>query len=407
MDAETSPSVQCKVVKASTKESYQGASESLRDLAELDISAKQCERITQHIGRERVAQRNAALVEYEELPWPEQRRTPSHAPANAWTGRVAAVIVDGGRAQIRDERWGTEYQPGEKRRRWWREPKAACLATFASQIHPQDPLPEVPSCLLDPLWLIPKVLEIKRTRRAEVEGEPAARNETPAALPVDEEPQHWSPPPLVRSLVATFGNYEQLGRLARVEAWQRGFDTAVRKVFLGDGHLANWSVHEARFSDYTPIADLLHALSYVYTAAVESSPDMEASWPLCVRWITAVWQGRVSQVLAELEPLLAAARSPESHEKLRTCLSFLRNNASRMQYDQYRQRGLPITTVLIESAVKQLNKRMKGTEMFWKSGAEPQLQLRADLLSETQPLDHYWKTRPLLQTGFRNRCTKP
>ena len=166
-------------------------------------------------------------------------------------------------------------------------------------------------------------------------------------------------------------------------------------------------MQEDRFSDYTPITDLMHALSYVYTAAVESSPDMEASWSHCVRWIRAVWQGRVSQVLVELEPLLDAARSPESHEKLRTCLSFLRNNASRMQYDQYRQRGLPLTTVLIESAVKQINKRMKGTEMFWKSGAEPQLQLRTELLSETQPLDQYWKTRPLLQTGFRNRCTKP
>lgn len=264
----------------------------------------------------------------------------------------------------------------------------------------------MPSCLLDPLWLIPKVLEIKRARRAEVEGEPRAPHETPVTLPAGEEPQPWSPPPLVRSLVATFDNYEKLGRLARAEAWRRGFDAAIRKVFLGDGHLANWSVQEERFSDYTPVTDLMHALSYVYTATVEASPDMEASWSLCVRWITAVWQGRVSQVLAELEPLLETAPSPESREKLRTCLVYLRNNASRMQYDQYRQRGLPITTVLIESAVKQLNKRMKGTEKFWKPGAEPQLQLCADTISETQPLDHYWKTRPLLQSGFRNRCTK-
>jgi hypothetical protein len=62
-------------------------------------------------------------VSFDERTLPEQKRGVSaDAPANPWEGRVAAVIADGGRAQMRDERWGTPKPPGE-RRNWWGEPQ--------------------------------------------------------------------------------------------------------------------------------------------------------------------------------------------------------------------------------------------------------------------------------------------
>jgi hypothetical protein len=36
-----------------------------------------------------------------------------------------------------------------------------------------------------------------------------------------------------------------------------------------------------------------------------------------------------------------------------------------MRYADYRQQGLPITSNYVESAVKQFNQRVKGTEKFW------------------------------------------
>ena len=64
-----------------------------------------------------------------------------------------------------------------------------------------------------------------------------------------------------------------------------------------------------------------------------------------------------------------------------------------MKYDQYRKDGLPITSSHIESTIKQINRRVKGTEKFWDQGAEPLLQLSADHISETYVLERFWANR--------------
>lgn len=398
VEAACSPEVQRKVVAASTESrSYQVASTLLRELAELDVSAKQCERITQRIGEERITQRETRLEQYQQLPLPQQQKAPPDAPSNSWEGRVAAVLIDGGRAQIRDERWGEPHPAGETVS-WWREPKVACLATFSSDSHASDPIPEVPECLLDPLWVIPRVKEIKGGRCGEL---PASEPAEQSANSPREKPPRWSPKPLVRSVVATFEPYQHLGRLAKVEAYHRGFAQASRKVFLGDGHLSNWAIQQQYFPRYTAVTDLLHALSYVYHAALESTPHMQSCWQRCKRWITWVWQGKVRRVIAELTTLVESASEGPSRETLQEGLTYLSNNAQRMRYDEYRQAGLPITTTIIESTIKQINRRMKGTEKFWRPGAEPQLQLCADRISETNPLTKFWDQRKIQQQGHR------
>jgi hypothetical protein len=197
VEVECSPAVEAKVVVASTRNhSHEAASAELCDLAELEISAKRCARITQRIGQARLGERRRRCAGFQGRTPPEQKRgVPADAPANGWEGRVAAVIVDGGRAQMRDERWGTPKQPREQRN-WWREPKSACLTTFQSRQNVEDPLPEIPACLLDPLFVIPRVLEMKRTRAGTGEAEKpglASQAVAPAVPPV--KPERWSPRP--------------------------------------------------------------------------------------------------------------------------------------------------------------------------------------------------------------------
>ena len=67
-----------------------------------------------------------------------------------------------------------------------------------------------------------------------------------------------------------------------------------------------------------------------------------------------------------------------------------------MDYPRYRREGLPITSSPMESLIKQINQRVKGTEMFWLQpvGAEAILQIRAASLSEDGRLQDYQRNCP-------------
>ena len=51
-------------------------------------------------------------------------------------------------------------------------------------------------------------------------------------------------------------------------------------------------------------------------------------------------------------------------------------------------------TRAVESAIKMINRRVKGSEKFWSEpGAEAILQLRADELGETETMSRFWLER--------------
>jgi hypothetical protein len=52
-------------------------------------------------------------------------------------------------------------------------------------------------------------------------------------------------------------------------------------------------------------------------------------------------------------------------------LTYLQNHQDKMDYASYRRDGLPITSSHVESTVKLIGRRVKGTEKFWsEEGAE-------------------------------------
>ncbi|NQU25576.1 MAG: hypothetical protein HQ567_30185, partial [Candidatus Nealsonbacteria bacterium] len=77
-------------------------------------------------------------------------------------------------------------------------------------------------------------------------------------------------------------------------------------------------------------------------------------------------------------------------------IGYLQNNASRMDYPTYRREGLPTTSSLMESFVKELNHRVKGTEKFWNDGrsGEAILQVRAAALCDDDRLESHLRNRP-------------
>jgi len=152
----------------------------------------------------------------------------------------------------------------------------------------------------------------------------------------------------------------------------------------------------------------VHALSYIFAAAFAGRPQGEGA-EVYKRWIQAVWSGQVTSILPELEERSTELGSPPSEcadsdprKLVFESLRYLKNNAERMRYDHYRRQGLPIMTSAVESVIKMINKRVKGSEKFWsEAGAEAILQLRADYLSETETMSRFWLARESTASGFR------
>src|SRR5437870_738518 len=94
-----SPSLQRKIVYAGTAHgSFEQGQQALQALAEVQVTTKQVERLTEQIGHERLAERNEAVAAFEALPLTEKHQS----PAGAVRPQVAVVMVDGGRVQIRE-----------------------------------------------------------------------------------------------------------------------------------------------------------------------------------------------------------------------------------------------------------------------------------------------------------------
>jgi hypothetical protein len=67
-----------------------------------------------------------------------------------------------------------------------------------------------------------------------------------------------------------------------------------------------------------------------------------------------------------------------------------------MDYPRYRRDGLPITSSPVESWVKQLNQRVKGSEKFWNDDDNPEamLHLRAAWLNDEEEFVARIRNRP-------------
>lgn len=393
MDYDYSPTAWKKVVYAGTQAtSFPQGSRDLKELAELDVSPERVRRATERIGNERVAERDTQVAAYEALSIPQRRKVPADQPTPA----VACVQMDGGRYQFFDR---AEPQRNEDDT-FWREMKVGCLWSMTSKVSAEDPCPQLPASFVDPGRMQRMVREIKGFSGPGISAED---DEEPR---VDERPAR--PEPLARSIVASRHGVETFGKLLVSEAYQRRFGGASRKAFVADGSDANWGVWGRHFSDYVPILDFIHALTYVYAAALAGNA-LQKAWQAYRNWAQWVWSGQVDRVIAALELRQLELGEPTKETSktapcaiVATSLGYLRNQRSRMDYPQYRRQGLPITSTYVESTVKQINRRMKGTEKFWSRGTEAMLTLVADHLSDTPTLARFWRNRPHRLTGHRS-----
>jgi hypothetical protein len=373
----------------------------------LDISPRQVGRLANEVGSELVQIRDANAVKH-------RRRQLSPQVANA--PALATVEVDGGRLFTREPGCGPGVHQAQSK-----EDKIGCLLSMHSRPHEADPQPEPPVAFRDcrrvvrlvqrvhggPGGLMPEQAE--PTQKQDQTGDEA--EEEPAA-----EPWRGAPRGLVRTCVATLQDSQAFGPMLAAEAQQRNFYKAAQQVFLGDGAQYNWTIQRGYFPQATPINDFIHVICYVYLGAWAvtmwlaskaglAKRDEQEHWHLYERWMGLCWQGRVSEVIKDMEGWEERLGRPPPGEELDendprkvlgAALTYLSNNQGRMDYAHYRQQGLPVTSSLVESLVGEFNARVKAKNKHWDrpEGGETILQLRAAVLSGDGRLARFFANRP-------------
>lgn len=213
----------------------------------------------------------------------------------------------------------------------------------------------------------------------------------------DRKPQR-----LVATLLATTVESASFGKLVRVEAERRGLSRAKVVINLSDGGVWIDSIdHREGLADVR-IIDFYHAAEHLYASAkavLGNTPAAYDRWQELKGWL---WQGqheRVLEWLAQAHAHLGPVQPDDGPEHPRRVvandLEYFRKHRDHMRYAEYRQKGWPIGSGPTEAAVKQFNKRLKGTEQFWNpEGAETIMALRALWRSEDGRWDRYWLSRP-------------
>jgi hypothetical protein len=370
----------------------------------ITISDSQVRRLAREVGAELIAQRDQKVLEH--------RRRQLTARTEVIPETVV-VEVDGGRIRTRGAGAGPGVHGVENK-----EDKVACLATLSGPTFTTDPCPEPPQAFQCPRRVQRLVAQMKGDA-----GE-AAGQESPEELTDSsrrstrtQEGQRWSPKRLVATCVASMETSASFGPLMAAEAQERRFYDAPRRAFVADGSAYNWSIHRGYFGAFEPIVDFLHALCYVYASARAVSADESSGWSQYLVWMRACWQGRVADVLVELdrwqerlgdpqpEDADASQESRDPRRVVYRARTYLRNNQERMAYPRYRRAGLPTTSSLVESLVGEVNARVKSKQKYWTrhDGSESILQLRAAVLSQDDRLSRFFAYRP--GCPFRKRAT--
>lgn len=391
---------------AAVTSSYDVAEVALSVVGELFVSARQINKLATAIGAEMGSDRDARTRQYVQQPLPRQATEVNVRPD------LAVVFCDGGRMRTRQEGQGVGVHEPH-----WRETKNAAFHRMQSQTFNEDPQAELPECFRDQRYvekLVNGLKTLKNTGREEdaVSGDRSEATAESACIP-DDQSSPWQPETLFRTCLSSLADSATFGPMMAAEADQRGFYTATKRAFLGDGLAYNWTIQSRWFPTFVPITDFVHVVEYIYTTAKAIHEDVVARWQQYLAWATACWQGRVSDVIealrgwqARLGPLAEEETPPDGDPRtvLRSTITYLTNNSERMAYSRYRCQGLPVTSSQAESLVKQMSKRVKGTEKFFNDGpsGEAILQLRAAVLCQDDRLEKWIRARPI--SPFSPRC---
>src|SRR5262249_36312923 len=169
-------------------------------------------------------------------------------------------------------------------------------------------------------------------------------------------------------------------RLA-LEARRRGLEGAAEVVALGDG--AEWirNLAAEHFPGATQIVDRHHASERIRELGRARYGERTAAAAWAERQLARLAKGEVAALAAAWRRLRCAAAAAAVRDEQGACFT---NQAGRMAYARYRERGLDIGSGMVEGACKLLlGAREKGPGMRWSvPGAQAVANVRVLLFND-------------------------
>jgi hypothetical protein len=184
----------------------------------------------------------------------------------------------------------------------------------------------------------------------------------------------------------------QFGRRLYREAYDRGLNSAGKKVILGDGAVWIWNIADEHFPGAVQIVDLYHARQHLWELASTLFPGDE---PGRKKWASHLEKkldaGNIETFVKNLRDF--SAPSAAVKELLNTEATFFERNAERMRYAQFRSDKLFVGSGVIEAGCRTvIGRRLKNSGMFWTvRGANAIIALRCNRISGK--FEDYWESR--------------
>lgn len=186
---------------------------------------------------------------------------------------------------------------------------------------------------------------------------------------------------------------EEFGKSIYLEAWNRGWSRAQKKVVLGDGAEWIWNQTQQQFPGAVQIVELYHARQHPWDLVRKLHPnDQEAqkAW-IKVHQKPLLDKGKIEKLVVPLRSIVST--NAEVIEKIRIEADYFERNAERMRYPKFRRQHLFVGSGVIEAGCKTvIGSRLKQSGMFWTvRGANAIIALRCSYLNGR--FEDYWEAR--------------
>ena len=244
---------------------------------------------------------------------------------------------------------------------------------------------------------VPVVKKETEGRKGKIDGQPAHTREAKLGCVFTQsgwdEEGHPIRDPDSTTYTGAIETAEEFGRRLYLEAWNRGWSRAVKKVVMGDGAEWIWNLAEQHFPGAIQIVDLFHASQHLWDVArclyPNDSPGQKA-W-MKVHQKRLLDKSKIGKLIEALRAIRPS--SSEVAQKIRTEADYFRRNAERMRYTTFRKQHLFVGSGVIEAGCKAvIGSRLKQSGMFWTvRGANAILALRCCHLNGR--FEDYWEGR--------------